>query len=141
VFISQKPVKGIVLLLADLILLVAGVLDSVPQIMALENLPRSTIRSIIDRFEERGCVKYYNKPQPGPKPKTTNRDNSALRRAPNKDIRATLHALEIPSKSTKQLGRNLICKILKRAGKSKRRPRKKPFLKPEHNKGRVLWCK
>ena len=114
---------------------------SIPQIVELEYLPRSTIRSIIDRFEERGRASYYNKPRPGPKLKTTDRDNRALLRAANEDTRATLHALAIPSKSTKQLGRNLVRKILKNAGKSKRRPRKKPFLKSEHKGGRTVWCK
>jgi hypothetical protein len=52
----------------------------------------------------------------------------------------TLHTLCTPSKSTKQLGRNLVRKILKNASKSKRRPRKKPFLKPEHKYGRRIWC-
>ena len=110
---------------------------SIPQIIELENLPRGTIQSIIDRFEERGRTSYYNKPRLGPKLKTTDRDNRVLLRAANKDTKATLHALATPSESTRQLGRNLVRKILKNAGKSKRRPRKKPFRKPEHKKGRV----
>ena len=51
---------------------------AIPQIIELENLPRSTIQSIIDRLEERGRVSYYNKPRLGPELKTTDRDNRAL---------------------------------------------------------------
>jgi hypothetical protein len=96
---------------------------------------------MISRVEENGRKAYYNnKPRLGAPPKTTKRDNRALLRAANKDTRATLYTLATPSKSTKRLGRNLVRKILKNAGKSKRRPRKKPFLKPKHKYGRRLWC-
>jgi transposase len=81
---------------------------SIPQIIELEHLPCSTIRSIIDRVEQNGRKAYYNKPRSGAPPKTTNRDNRALLRAVNKDTKATLYVLATLSKSTKQLGRNLV---------------------------------
>jgi hypothetical protein len=112
----------------------------IPQIIELEHLPCSTIRSIINRVKQNRREAYYNKPRLGAKPKTTKRDDRAVLRAANKDTKMTLHALCTPSKSTKQLGRNLVRKILKNAGKSKRCSRKKPFLKPEHKYGRRIWC-
>ena len=48
---------------------------SIPKIIKLEHLPCSTIRSIIDRGKKEGRASFYNKPQPGRKLKTTNRDN------------------------------------------------------------------
>jgi len=68
----------------------------------------------------------------GVRKKTSTRDDRALLRAANADTKATLYALATPSKSGYQLGRNTVRKILKTAGKAKRKPRKKPFLSPEH---------
>jgi transposase len=112
----------------------------VPKIVALEGLPRSTIRSIIERRVESGNSSFQSKPRSGRPKKTTARDDRALLRAANRDTKATLFALATPSKSTRQLGRNTVRKILKAAGKAKRRPRKKPFLKPEHKYWRRKWC-
>jgi transposase len=100
--------------------------------MDLEDLARSTIRSIIQRREESGDSSFKSKPRSGRPKKTTPRDNRALLRAANHDTKATLYALATPSKSSRQLSRGTVRKILKAAGKAKRRPRKKPFLKPEH---------
>ncbi len=113
---------------------------SVPEIVGLEHLPRSTVRSILARALECGPASFQNKPRPGRPKKTTPRDDRALLRAANRDTKATLYALATPSKSTKHLGRNTVRKILKNANKAKRRPRRKPFLKPEHKYRRRVWC-
>jgi hypothetical protein len=114
---------------------------SVPAIMRLENLPCSTVRSIIERAKLCGSDSFKSRPRSGALKITTDRDDRALLRAANKDTKASLYALATLSKSTKRLGRNTVRKILRNAGKRKRRPRKKPFLKPEHKKARLIWCK
>ena len=114
---------------------------SVPEIVRLEKVKRETVRDIIQRGNKDGRKSFYTKPGRGRKKKTSNRDDRALVRAASKDIRATLFALSTPSKSTKKLGRNTVRKILKSAGKAKRRPRRKPFLKEEHKKARKEWCR
>jgi hypothetical protein len=73
--------------------------------------------------------------------KTSERDDRVLLRAANNDTKATLYALATPSKSGHQLSRNTVRKILKAAGKAKRKPQKKPFLKPKHKYGRRVWCR
>ena len=45
----------------------------------------------------------------------------------------------IPSKLGYKLGRNTVSKILKAYGKAKRKPRKKPYLKPRHKYKRLIW--
>ncbi|KAF8857048.1 hypothetical protein BDZ45DRAFT_553791, partial [Acephala macrosclerotiorum] len=37
--------------------------------------------------------------------------------------------------------RNTVRKILKEHGKAKRKPRRKLYLKPEHKRKRLIWCK
>jgi transposase len=111
---------------------------SVPKIIALEHLPRSTIQSIIQRREESGDSSFKSKPRSGRPKKTSERNDQALLQAANNDTKATLYALASPSKSGHRLGRNTVRKILKAASKAKRRPRKKPFLKPEHKYGRRI---
>jgi transposase len=113
---------------------------SIPEIIALEGHPRSTVRSIIERREQSGDSTFQSKPRTGRPKKTTARDDRALLRAANRDTKATLFELATPSKSTHQLGRNTVRKILKAAGKAKRKPRTKPFLKPEHKYWRRKWC-
>jgi transposase len=105
---------------------------SVPEIVALERHDRSTIRGIIQHREESGDSTFKSKSRSGRPKKTTSRDDRALLRAANRDTKATLYALATPRKSGHQLGRNTVRKILKAAGKAKRKPCKKPFLKPEH---------
>ena len=53
----------------------------------------------------------------------------------------TLKALATPSKSGKQLNYHTVSKILKRHGKAKRRPRKKPYLTLVHKKKRRCHCR
>ena len=113
----------------------------VPAIMRFEDLPRSTVRSIIERAKLNGGTSFKSKPRPGASKVTTARNERAPLRAENQDTKATLYALATPSQSTKRLCRNTVRKILRNAAKLKRRPRKKPFLKPEHKKGRLYWCK
>jgi hypothetical protein len=105
---------------------------SILEIIALEGHPRSTIRSIIERREQSRDSTFKSKPRTGRLKKTTARDDRALLRAANRDTKATLFALATLSKSTHQLSRNTIRKILKAASKAKRKPCKKPFLKPKH---------
>ncbi len=53
----------------------------------------------------------------------------------------TLKALASPSKSGQQLNHYTVSKVLKRHGKAKRRPRKKPYLSPLHKKKRREHCR
>ena len=105
--------------------------------MARYDQPRFTIRSIINQAKVYSCESYENKPRTSTPRQTTTRDNRALVRHAVTFTKETLYALVTLSKSIKQLGRNLVQKILKNAGKAKRKPRKKPFLKPKHKKIRV----
>ena len=109
----------------------------IPVIMQLEKLPCSTVHSIIKRATLNSRTSFESKPWLGAPKATTARDNQALLRAANKDTKATLYTLGTPSKSTKQLGCNTVCKILWNAGKCKRCLYKKPFLKPLYKKGRL----
>ena len=51
---------------------------SIPQIIKLEHLHCSTIRSIVDRDKQNRQEAYYNKPRSGAKPKTTKQDDRAV---------------------------------------------------------------
>jgi hypothetical protein len=53
----------------------------------------------------------------------------------------TLKALGSPSKSGKELNHHTVSKLLKKHGKAKRRPRKKPYLSPLHKKKRRMHCR
>lgn len=107
----------------------------------LEQLPRSTVRSIIGRTKAFGPISFKSKPRSSAPKKTTDRDNRALLRTANRDTKATLWALVTPSKSTKQLDRNTVRNILAVYSKYKSKPCKKPFLKCEYKAGRRVWCK
>lgn len=64
---------------------------SVPKIIALEGLPRSTVRSILRRREESSDSSFKSKPRSGRPKKTSTRDDRALLRAANNDTKATLY--------------------------------------------------
>jgi len=49
--------------------------------------------------------------------------------------------LAIPFKSGKRLGINIVRNVLKVYGKTKRVPRKKPWLKPENRERRLTWTR
>jgi len=115
--------------------------QKVPQIRDELGLPRSTIRSIIQRAQKSGAFTFESAPRSGRPRITSTRDNRHLVRVANTDTKESLFALATPSKSGQQLGRNTVRKILKEAGKSKRKPRRKPYLKAEHKAGRRVWCK
>ena len=100
-----------------------------PQIRDELGLPRSTIRSIIQRAQKSGAFTFESAPRSGRPRITFTRDNRHLVRVANIDTKESLFALATLSKSGQQLGRNTVRKILKEAGKSKRKPRHKPYLK------------
>jgi hypothetical protein len=104
---------------------------SVPAIIRLENLPCSTVRSIIERAKLCSSDSFKSRPRSGAPKITADRKNRALLRAPNKDIKASLYTLATPSKSTQRLGCNTVRKILRNTGKRKRRPCTKSSL--SHN--------
>jgi hypothetical protein len=65
---------------------------SVLTIMRLENLPRSTVRSIIERAKLCSSDSFKSRPRSGAHKITTNRDDRALLRAANKDTKASMAA-------------------------------------------------
>jgi hypothetical protein len=73
--------------------------------------------------------------------KTTNRQDRALVRYADANPRCSLKLLATPSKSGVKLGRNTVRKILKVHGRSKRVPRKKPWLRGENRKRRLTWTR
>jgi transposase len=110
---------------------------SLSEIKRIVSLPRSTVWDIINRAKKATSTdKFLNKPRVGCPPKVTERAERRLLRAAWNDTPAPLAALATPSKSGIQLCRNTVRKILKRNGKSRRRPRKKPYLSPKHIRGR-----
>ena len=82
-------------------------------ISKLEKTPYSTVRSIIQRRLKTGNTSFEIKPRRGPSKKTSDRDDRALIRHANQNLKDTLYALATPSKSGYKLGRNTIRKILK----------------------------
>jgi len=96
----------------------------VPQIRDELGLPRSTVRSIIQRAQKSEAFTFESAPRSGRPKKTSARDNRHLVRVADTNTIETLFAFATPSKSRQQLGRNTIRKILKNAGKSKRKPRR-----------------
>jgi len=103
--------------------------------------PCSTITSLLQRTKIQPVPTFKNKPRPGLKKKTNDRQDRALVRHANNNPREPLFALCIPSKSSKKLGRNTVRKVLKSYGKAKRKPCKKPWLRPENQTKRLAWSK
>ncbi|KAF8853585.1 hypothetical protein BDZ45DRAFT_598329, partial [Acephala macrosclerotiorum] len=81
---------------------------------------------------------FKSKPRSGLARKTSDRDDRALFRHAFNNSKDTFDALGIPFKSTHELSRNTVCKILKEHGKAKRKSRCKLYLKPEHKKKRLI---
>jgi transposase len=115
--------------------------QSVPQIIAATNKARSTIISIIDRYKDEAEPTFQNKPRSGRPPKLSTRAERRLLRHANANTKDTLEALATPSKSGKKICRTTVRKALKKYGKAKRRPRKKPWLHPENKVKRTDFCK
>ena len=95
---------------------------SVPKIIKLEGHLRGTIQATLKRYGNIPNSTFESKLRSRRLKKTSSRDDRALLRAANADTKATLYALATPSKSSHQLGRNTIRKILKAVGKAKRVP-------------------
>jgi transposase len=103
--------------------------------------PRSTIRSILDRYQNYTGFEFKNKPRCGVKPKLNLRQERALIRHADKNPKDSLFALATPSKSGVEIGRNLVRKVLKKYGKAKRKPRTKPYISPINKKKRGKFCR
>ena len=114
---------------------------SYASISRLEGVPYSTVRDIIQRRIDSGDSSYKSKPRNGATKKTSDRDNRALVRYAIENPKDTLVALGSPSKSSVKLHRNTVREILKSYGKSKHKPRTKPYLKQEHREKRLAWCR
>jgi transposase len=114
---------------------------SIASISTLEDIPPSTARSIINRRLKRNEDDFTNLPRSGAPQILSIRAKRALVRHAAKNPREGLQSLQTPSKSASYIGVDLVRKTLKEAGKVKRKPRKKPFLKPAHKKVRFLWCR
>ena len=115
---------------------------SLTQIHLLTFIPKSTCSNIITRAKAKtGQDRFTNAKRTGAPKKVTIQAERRLIRAAGKDTKATLAALATPSKSGIQLCRSTVRTILKRNGKGRRRARKKPFLKEEHKKRRLLFRK
>jgi transposase len=107
------------------------------QIKDATKLPRSTIRSIIDRYKDEEDPTFENKPRSGRPKELSERAERKLLRYVSANTKDTLYALRTPSKSSKLVGRNLVRRTLKRYGKAKRKPRKKPWLRPDNPEKRL----
>lgn len=105
------------------------------------DIPRSTISSFLIRHAKSGSTSFKSKPGRGNKPKLSPRAERTLVRIALNEPKMTLKALASPSKSGKELNHHTVSKILKRHGKAKRRPRKKPYLSPLHKKKRRIHCR
>jgi transposase len=103
--------------------------------------PRSTIRSIFDRYQNYTGFEFKNKLRYGVKPKLNLRQERALIRHVDKNPKDSLFALATPSKSGVEIGRNLVRKVLKKYGKAKRKPRTKPYISPINKKKRGKFCR
>jgi hypothetical protein len=84
---------------------------------------------------------FESKPVKGCKPKLDSRAKRALVRVATTDIRITLKTFSTFSKSSKKLNYYTVAKILKKHGKTKYRPRKKPYLSPLYIKKRREYCR
>jgi transposase len=115
--------------------------ESVPELCLRFHRGRSTIYNIIDRAKKRPEDPFKNLPRLGPGRKTNDRHERRLLRYTNINPRDTLFALGSPSKLGIKLGRNLVQKILKKHGKAKHRPRKKPFISKINLGKRVVFTK
>jgi len=113
-------------------------------IIKFEDLPRFTVRSIINKATKSPELIFENAPKSG-RPKVLNaKAERVLFRHTDKCLTDTLAALGTPSKSGRQLGRNTVRKTFKAYGKQKRKRRKKPFLKPKNKRIRRIhgrYCK
>jgi hypothetical protein len=99
----------------------------------LTELPRSTCSDIIKRAKlSTGTDKFSNKSRSGAPPKITPKGERRLLRAAFNDTQAPLKALATPSKSGVQLCCHTVQKVLKRNGKARRRPWRKPYLSKQH---------
>jgi transposase len=108
---------------------------SILEIKDATKLLRSTIRSIIDRYKDEKDPTLENKPRSGRPPpprELSERAERKLLRHASDNPKDTLFALRTPSTCGKLIGRNLVRKTLKKYGKAKRKPRKKPWLCPDN---------
>ena len=106
-----------------------------------EGVPYSTVLDIIQKRLDSSDSGFKSKPRSGRPKKTSIRDDRALVRHAFQNPTDTLNTLATPSKSTRQLSRNTVRTILKTQGFNKRKPRKKPYLKPEHRTQRLSWSR
>jgi transposase len=105
------------------------------------NVPKSTVTRIIRRATNSSDKWYHHKKRPGRPPALTTRAHRRLIRYVDQNPKETLLALCTPSKSGTLLSRTTTRKYLQKGERYAFRPRKKPFLKPEHKKARVRWAK
>jgi transposase len=106
---------------------------TISEIGRLTGLPRSTCSDIIKRAKlATGKDKFSSKPRAGAPPKITPKAERRLMRAAWNDTQAPLLALGTPSKSGVKISRRTVRGILKRNGKARRRPRRKPYLSKRH---------
>jgi hypothetical protein len=104
-------------------------------------LPHFIVFFFLIRYAKSGVSIFESKPGRGRKPKLDPRAERALVGVTTTDIRIDLKAINSPSKSGKKLNHYTMAKVLKKHGKAKRRPRKKPYLSPLHIKKRRDYCR
>jgi transposase len=109
---------------------------SLSEIAQLEDLARSTVQSILDRFKK-NSESLANKKRSGRPPKISARGERLLVRAATSDTRLPIIALGTPSKTAgKQINRPTIRKILKKTQINRRKARKKPFITKAQKRSR-----
>lgn len=113
--------------------------ESLTSLVARFQRPYSTIPSFVYRQCFSGDFTFETKPRLGSFKKTSARDERALLRYVNQTPEAILEALDMISKSTYKLSVCTIRMILKSHGKAKRKPCRKPYLRPK-NKRKRRYC-
>jgi transposase len=114
---------------------------SLSEISKLEGLPRSTVQSILGRYQK-NPQSLANKERPGRPPKLSERAKGSLIRAVAIDTHLPIRALGTPTKTAgTHISEPIVRKTLKEYGLSCRKARTKSYLSKEHRKARVKWCR
>ena len=114
---------------------------SIREIVTQEKIARSTVYDIIRRARERPDDPLANKPRSGRPEKVLKTGQRKLVRHATWYTQDNLAALATPGKSGAKLFKPTVHKILSRFGVHRRKARRKPYLKKEHRKEQVRWCR
>jgi transposase len=105
----------------------------------LLNISYGAVNRTVNRYRQYGTFKSL--PRSGRPRKWELRDERHTLRIITSERFATLRALLARCGLENKVGRHSVLKLLRRHNFRLRRPRRKPFLKPEHKEKRLQWCK